>query len=178
MRVKDIDWGQNQILVRGGKGDKDRYTMLPAPAREPLLRHLEAVERQHRADLAQGRGAVALPDALSRKYPGAARDWGWQWVFPASSHYADPLSGEKRRHHIHQSVLQRAFQEARRRAGIVKPASCHTLRHSFAYVVSSVMWWVGEVCGRCRSSLPLGLIEKDAVEGTEALSAAVVFSLP
>lgn len=132
LRVKDLDWSQNQIVVRAGKGDKDRLTMLPSAASEPLRRHLESVARQHREDLAKGLGAVELPDALARKYPNASREWGWQWVFPATSHYVDRLTGERRRHHLHESVLQRAFKHARLEAGIAKPAGCHTLRHSFA----------------------------------------------
>jgi integron integrase len=132
LRVKDIDFSRNQITVRAGKGDKDRYTMLPAAAKEPLLRHLQGVKRQHEEDLRVGLGRVALPNALERKYPNAGKEWGWQWVFPATSHYTDTLTGEKRRHHLHESVLQRAFKEARLKAGICKPAGCHTLRHSFA----------------------------------------------
>ncbi len=129
LRVKDIDFSQNQITVRAGKGDKDRYTMLPGAVKEPLLRHLQAVKRQHSQDLENGLGRVALPDALERKYPNAGTEWGWQWVFPATSHFTDKATGEKRRHHLHESVLQRAFKEARLKAGIFKPAGCHTLRH-------------------------------------------------
>jgi len=132
LRVKDIDFSRNQIVVRAGKGDKDRYTMLPAAIKEPLLRHLQAVKRQHEEDLRMGLGRVALPNALERKYPNAGREWGWQWVFPATSHYTDAVTAEKRSHHLHESVLQRAFKEARLKAGIFKPAGCHTLRHSFA----------------------------------------------
>jgi integron integrase len=132
LRVKDIDFARNQVVVRGGKGDKDRYTMLPAAVKEPLLRHLQAVKRQHEDDLKRGLGRVSLPNALERKYPNAGRSWGWQWVFPASSHYTDRVTGERRRHHIHESVLQRAMKEATLKSGIVKPASCHALRHSFA----------------------------------------------
>jgi len=132
LRVKDIDFSQNQIVVRAGKGDKDRHTMLPTAIKEPLLRHLQAVKRQHDQDLEKRLGRVALPNALERKYPNAGKEWGWQWVFPATSHFIDRATGEKRRHHLHESVLQRAFREARLRAGIAKPASCHTLRHSFA----------------------------------------------
>ena len=106
LRVKDVDFSRNQIVVRAGKGDKDRYTMLPAAAKDPLLRHLQAVKRQHEEDLRQGLGRVSLPDALERKYPNAGKEWGWQWVFPATSHYIDGLTGEKRRHHLHESVLQ------------------------------------------------------------------------
>ena len=132
LRVKDIDFARNQIVVRGGKGNKDRHTMLPAALKEPLLQHLRTVIRQHEEDLKHGLGRVSLPNALDRKYPNAGKEWGWQWVFPASSHYTDRVTGERRRHHIHESVLQRAVKEARLKAGITKPASCHTLRHSFA----------------------------------------------
>jgi integron integrase len=132
LRVKDLDFSQKQIVVRAGKGDKDRYTMFPGAAMEPLRRHLEAVARQHRADLDRGLGCVELPNALARKYPNADKEWGWQWVFPATSHYTDRVTGQRRRHHLHESVLQRAFKEARLKAGIAKPAGCHTLRHSFA----------------------------------------------
>ena len=132
LRVKDVDFDKNQILVRGGKGDKDRYTMLPTAAKEPLLRHLERVKTQHQEDLKLGLGRVLLPNALDRKYPNAGKEWGWQWVFPATSHYVDSATGEKRRHHLHETVLQRAFKEARIKAGLAKPAGCHTLRQSFA----------------------------------------------
>jgi integron integrase len=132
LRVKDVDFLSNHIVVRSGKGDKDRHTMLPAAVKEPLRTHLERVKRQHDDDLRQGLGRVALPNTLERKYPNAAREWGWQWIFPATSHYTDRITGEKRRHHLHESVLQRAFKEARLSAGIAKPATCHTLRHSFA----------------------------------------------
>ena len=132
LRVKDVDFHQNQIVVRAGKGDKDRYTMLPASVRDALARHLEIVRHQHQQDLAQGLGRVALPDALDRKYPNAGLEWGWQWVFPAWYHYIDKDTGEKRRHHLHESVLQKLFKEARLKAGVEKPAGCHTLRHSFA----------------------------------------------
>jgi integron integrase len=109
LRVKGIDFSQNQILVRAGKGDKDRHTMLPAAIKEPLLRHLQAVKRQHDQDLEKRLGRVALPNALERKYANAGREWGWQWVFPATSYFTDRVTGEKRRHHRHESVLQRAF---------------------------------------------------------------------
>jgi integron integrase len=132
LRVKDIDFSRNQIVVRAGKGDKDRYPMLPAAVKEPLFRHLRAVKRQHEEDLQKGLGRVALPHALDRKYPNAGKEWAWQWVFPATSHYTDRITGEKRRHHLHESVVQRAVKQAVVRAGISKPASCHTFRHSFA----------------------------------------------
>jgi integron integrase len=132
LRVKDIDFSKNQIIVRAGKGDKDRYTMLPAIVKEPLLKHLRAAKQQHEEDLKRGMGRVALPNALERKYPNAGKEWGWQWVFPATSHYTDTVTGEKRRHHLHESVLQKAVKDARVRAGVYKPAGCHTFRHSFA----------------------------------------------
>ncbi len=132
LRVKDIDFSRNQIVIRAGKGDKDRYTMFPTAVKKLFWTHLQAVKRQHDGDLRTGLGRVALPNALARKYPNAEKEWGWQWVFPATSHYTDRLTGERRRHHLHESVLQKAFKEARLTAGIFKPATCHTLRHSFA----------------------------------------------
>jgi integron integrase len=132
LRVKDIDFSRNEIVVRGGKGDKDRHTMLPLAIKESLCRHMEAMRYQHQEDIEKGLGRVALPNALERKYPNAGREWAWQWIFPAPHHYADRVSGEKRRHHLHESVLQRTFKEARLKAGVFKPAGCHSLRHSFA----------------------------------------------
>jgi integrase len=130
--VKDVDFSSNQIIVRAGKGDKDRVTLLPLMATSELSRNLEVVRLQHRCDLEGGAGWVELPLALARKYPNAGREWGWQWVFPATRIYVDRASGQRRRHHLHESVLQRAAKEAVRRAGLAKPASCHTFRHSFA----------------------------------------------
>ena len=132
LRVKDIDFASHQILVREGKGNKDRRTMLPAVVKEPLAAHIEHVRQQHQHDLANGFGRVYVPGALQRKYPHANSEWGWQWVFPASQISLDPRSGEHRRHHVHESVLQRAVKEATRKAGLTKAVSCHTLRHSFA----------------------------------------------
>jgi len=132
LRVKDVDPGSNQITVRAGKGDKDRITMLPGAVKPDLARHLERVGAQHRADIARGAGWVEMPNALRRKYPNAGREWGWQWVFPATRWYTDRETGQRRRHHLHESVVQRAVKDAVRRAGIAKPASCHTFRHSFA----------------------------------------------
>ena len=132
LRVKDIDFAANEIMVRGGKGDRDRVTMLPERLKGPLLHHLAAVRRQHEGDVAGGAGWVELPGGLGRKYPKAGREWGWQWVFPATRTYVDRGSVEERRHHLHESAVQRAFRSARRGAGIDKSASCHTLRHSFA----------------------------------------------
>jgi integron integrase len=132
LRVKDVDFPAHQIVVRSGKGARDRVTLLPAAIGPLLRRHLERVRAQHDADVRAGAGWVALPDALARKYPHAGREWSWQWVFPATRSYADPVTRQRRRHHLHETVLQRAVHDAVRRAGITKPASCHTLRHSFA----------------------------------------------
>ena len=132
LRVKDVDFATNQVVIRGGKGEKDRVTMLPAAVRDDLARHLEAVREQHQVDVRQGAGWVELPGALARKYPHAGREWGWQWVFPATRFYVDRATGQRRRHHLHESVLQRAVKHAVRRAGIPKPATTHTFRHSFA----------------------------------------------
>jgi len=132
LRVKDVDFGRHQIIVRAGKGDKDRITTLPTSITAHLGRHLESVKTQHDADLGQGAGWVELPWALARKYPNAGREWAWQWIFPATRFYVDRETGQRRRHHLHESVVQRAVKDAVRRAGIAKPATCHTLRHSFA----------------------------------------------
>jgi integron integrase len=132
LRVKDIDLTSNQIVVRAGKGDKDRHTMLPGAVKEPLAKHLDLIRRQHQRDLERGLGRVALPNALERKYPNGGKEWGWQWVFPATSHYLDKVTGERRRHHLHESVLQKAVKEAVQKARVTKPASPHTFRHSFA----------------------------------------------
>ena len=132
LRVKDIDFSQNQILVRAGKGNKDRHTMLPTAVKEPLAKHLEISRQQHHHDLELGLGRVVLPNALDRKYPNAGREWGWQWVFPATRYYLDRITGERYKHHLHESVIQKAVKEAARKAGMVKPATCHSLRHSFA----------------------------------------------
>ena len=132
LRVKDLDVARNQIVVRAGKGDKDRLTMLPAAIKADLMRHLESVRRQHQTDLQAGAGWVELPWALARKYPNAGHEWPWQWVFPATRLYVARVTGQRRRHHLHESVLQRAVKMAVLRAGIAKRASCHTFRHSFA----------------------------------------------
>jgi len=132
LRVQDIDFDANTIIVHSGKGDKDRSVMLPAAVKERLKEHLINVKAVHEKDLAAGHGEVSLPDALSRKYPNAAKEWGWQYVFPSGSLSVDPRSGAVRRHHISDSVIQTAVKDAVRKAGIVKHATVHTLRHSFA----------------------------------------------
>jgi integron integrase len=132
LRVKDVDFDRLEILVRDGKGRRDRATVLAGRLVPPLRAHLESVQRQHRADLDGNAGYVALPGALARKYPNAHREWPWQWVFPARRIHTDAVSGERRRHHLHETVLQREFAAAVRVARLTKPATCHTLRHSFA----------------------------------------------
>jgi integron integrase len=132
LRVKDIDFEQNLIFVRGGKGDKDRATILPQTVKNILQKHLDDVKKLHAKDLAGGYGEVYLPDSLERKYPNAAKEWGWQYVFPASKLSVDPRSGKIRRHHISEKTIQNAVKEAVNKSGIVKHASVHTLRHSFA----------------------------------------------
>jgi integron integrase len=132
LRVKDVDLDLREIRVRDGKGRKDRVTMLASTLVDPLKGQLTRVRALHDRDLADGCGWVALPDALARKYPNAGREWGWQWMFPATRHYVDRYTGQRRRHHLHESVPQRLVRAAVVRAGLTKPASCHTLRHSFA----------------------------------------------
>ena len=132
LRVKDVEFSRKEILVRDGKGFKDRVTMLPAALAAPLTDHLKRVKALHEQDLAAGRGAVYLPYALERKYPGAARDWGWQYVFPSANLSEDPRTGIERRHHLQDQAVQRAMRQAVRDAGVDKPATPHTLRHSFA----------------------------------------------
>ena len=132
LRVKDVDFARNEITVRGGKGAKDRRTVLPASLVEPLQREVERARCLHQGDLEAGFGEALLPNALARKYPNAAREFGWQFVFPSEQRSIDPRSAVERRHHVDDGVLSRALKRACRRAGIVKPVSAHTLRHSFA----------------------------------------------
>jgi integron integrase len=132
LRVKDLDFAYRQIVVRDGKGAKDRVTMLPGNLVQRLQAHLGRVRLLHRRDLAEGFGEVWLPFALARKYPRAACEWGWQFVFPSGARSADARSGSERRHHLHPDTLSRIVKQAAARAGIVKPVTCHTLRHSFA----------------------------------------------
>lgn len=132
LRVKDLDFERRRIIVRQGKGDKDRITILPEALAAELRQHLERVKLLHERDLAEGYGRVWLPHALARKYPNADREWGWQWVFPSARRSVDPRSGIVRRHHANEQQIQRAMKAAVRLAGIGKTATCHTLRHSFA----------------------------------------------
>jgi integron integrase len=134
LRVKDVDFTTNQIIVRAGKGDRDRVTMLPAVVKTDLVRHVEMVKRQHEADLRHGAGWVELPWALARKYPNAGREWAWQWMFPATRIYVDRETGQRRRHHLHESVLQRAVKDAVRRGHREEsdvPHLASFVRHSF-----------------------------------------------
>ena len=132
LRVKDVDFGYGQILIRDGKGEKDRITMLPKTLVVPLQDQLRKAKQLHDLDLREGYGEVHLPYALARKYPRAGFEWTWQYVFPSKNRSADPDDGVIRRHHLDESVLQRAIKNATRLAGISKPVHCHTLRHSFA----------------------------------------------
>jgi integron integrase len=132
LRIKDLEFCRGEILVRDGKGQKDRITMLPQNLIDPLRTHLAKVRQLHEQDLAEGFGRVHLPFALDRKYPNAEREWGWQYIFPSVRRSIDSRTGIERRHHCDPAVLQRAMKQAVRNAQIVKPASVHTLRHSFA----------------------------------------------
>ena len=132
LRVKDIDFQMKQLTVRSGKGDKDRFTTFPVTLTPLLQNHLACVKTLHQKDLAQGHGEVYLPHALARKYPNAATEWGWQYIFPARSLSIDPLSGVTRRHHMDPSVANKAIKVSVRSAGLTKQISAHTFRHSFA----------------------------------------------
>jgi integron integrase len=132
LRVKDVDFGMNQITVRSGKGDRDRVTMLPAAARLGLERHVTRVRRLHARDLAAGAGRTILPQALARKYPNAAAELPWQWVFPSTRMAVDSTTRARYRHHLHETVVQREMRDAVKAAGVLKRATCHTFRHSFA----------------------------------------------
>jgi integron integrase len=132
LRVKDVDFEALQVIVRSGKGDKDRITTLPVSLVEKLQAHLAEVRKVHERDLSNGVGATYLPEALARKWPNASKEWKWQYVFPATKFSADPETGAVRRHHVHENSLQKAVMKASQDSGIHKRVSCHTLRHSFA----------------------------------------------
>ena len=132
LRVKDIDFARGEVLVRDPKGRRDRVTTLPRSIAIPLRAHLEQVRRRHNEDLGLGFGSVVLPTAIGRKFPNADRQWIWQWVFPATTRYQDKAANTERRHHLHESAVQRAVHAAARRAGMKKRVTCHTFRHSFA----------------------------------------------
>jgi integron integrase len=132
LRVQDIDFSRNEILVRDGKGGKDRITMLPQSLKQDLRNHLGETRTTHEKDLKEGCGRVLLPNALGHKYPNAPAEWRWQWVFPQKNRWKNIKNGEEGRHHVHETILQRGVKEAVRRAGIVKHVGCHTFRHSFA----------------------------------------------
>jgi integron integrase len=132
LRIKDVDFGYSQIVVRDGKGNKDRVTVLPNSLREPLKRHLEKVKALHERDRLEGYGRSTLPFALDRKYPNAGLEWGWQYVFPSSKRCWDTELKREIRHHLAEEVLQKSVKSAVHQAGIAKPGSCHTFRHSFA----------------------------------------------
>jgi integron integrase len=132
LRVKDVDFARHEIVVRDGKGAKDRMAVLPRAIEAPLAAQIRRARALHDLDLTDGFGAVYLPHALARKYPAAAHEWGWQYVFPAPRRSSDPRTGEERRHHVADQAFQRAMRQAVRDAGLAKPATPHTLRHSFA----------------------------------------------
>jgi integron integrase len=132
LRVKDVDFQRNEITVRGGKGEKDRVTMLPEFLKKSLEGHLQNVRAIHDQDLRDGWGRAPLPDALDRKYPNASVEWRWQWVFPQENRWTNPTTGEQGRHHIHETIVQKAVAKAVREAGLTKRATCHSFRHSFA----------------------------------------------
>ncbi len=132
LRVQDIDFSRNEILVRDGKGGKDRVTVLPESLKTPLQDHLKKVKVIHERDLRDGWGRVQIPTALDRKYPNAPTDWRWQWLFPQESRWFNPQTKEQGRHHVDESLIQKAVRDAVAKAGLTKRATCHTFRHSFA----------------------------------------------
>ena len=132
LRVKDVDFERREILIRDGKGAKDRVTVLPESLRVALQAHLAERRKLYEQDSAKGKSEVYIPDALARKYPQSPKEWGWQYVFPSGSYSIDPRSGRERRHHVDEKLLQRAMKKAVQAARIAKPATPHTLRHSFA----------------------------------------------
>jgi len=133
LRVKDLDFERRELTVRNGKGGKDRRTLLPGTQVKARRHHLQTVREMHQQDLTEGWGSVILPYALAKKYRHAEREWGWQWVFPQRNRWKDAASGQEGRHHLDPSVVQKAVKQAVKRAGLTKPAGCHTFRHSFAF---------------------------------------------
>jgi len=132
LRIQDIDFSRNELLIRDGKGAKDRSTMLPESLKTPLQEHLKKVKVTHEKDLAEGWGRVQMPSALDRKYPNAPKEWRWQWVFPQENRWVNPQTKEQGRHHIDESLVQKAVRDAVAKSGLTKRATCHTFRHSFA----------------------------------------------
>lgn len=132
LRVQDLDFFRNEIFIRDGKGAKDRITMMPESIRVPLQEHLKYVKKIHEKDLTEGWGRVQMPGALERKFPNASKQWRWQWVFPQENRWKNPTSEEQGRHHVHESILQKAVARAATKACLVKRATCHSFRHSFA----------------------------------------------
>ena len=167
LRVKDVDFGRNEILIRDGKGAKDRVTMLPAALAGPLQAHLARRRVIYEDDLRDGKAAVWLPDALAKKYPHAPTEWGWQYVFCSGSYPVDPRSGVVRRHHIDEKLLQRAMKKAVAAAGIAKPATPHTLRHYPRFAIRPACAF-----GRCRGVIGSN---HDAATSWPARALAAVF---
>lgn len=132
LRIQDLDFSRNEILVRNGKGAKDRITMLPGSLKKPLQDHLKKIKSIYESDIFDGWGSVLLPDAIDRKYPNAPKEWRWQWVFPQENRWKNTKTGEEGRHHVDESLVQKAVRDAVARAGLTKRATCHTFRHSFA----------------------------------------------
>ena len=132
LRVQDIDFSGNQIMIGSGKGEKDRLTILPENLKKPLTDHLREVRRMHQRDIEEGWGTVSLPNSLSRKYPNASREWQWQYVFPQKSRWINRQTKEQGRHHVDESIVQKTVRNAVLRSGITKHATCHAFRHSFA----------------------------------------------
>jgi integron integrase len=151
LRVKDIDLDRREIIIRRGKGARDRRTVLPSALVEPLRAHLADVKKMHESDLSAGAGTVVLPEALDRKYLPAPREWSWQWVFPATRTYADPATGDVRRHHLHETVIQRSVRKTVLAAGITKPATLHTLRHDATHLLDDGydIRTIQELLGHC-----------------------------
>ncbi|MBN2256083.1 MAG: integron integrase [Deltaproteobacteria bacterium] len=132
LRIQDVDLQSSTLTVRDGKGSKDRVTMLPSSIKKPLLEHIKKIKKIHENDVENGYGEVFMPYALARKYPNASREWRWQWVFPQEKLWRNEITGERGRHHVHESIIQRTVKDAVAKVGLTKRATCHTFRHSFA----------------------------------------------